>query len=301
MRIESFTDKLAVLFKLGHFSKIDPKLGDSLSREAWKALKSVIKNESHSLFKKAVQSLREYSGGAAQSTVFDSELVEIQKQRICSCPDIMPSFADGSLRGWAQREVTLWHGLSRAGRTEMPGLTADEITRRIDDALRIVNGWSGWTVEQVEDGRPDIYCLAVFLDGNNSVLADMVLPNPKQNNAETAGERSRQLRGRFDTGDARSYQNANFFKKVFIHELLHAAGIGHSRSQGDIMFPSILNTELEPGQGDIRELESRYGKYESNSPADPKDPEDPDSPNKYQEELTITCGDRSFAVPARMV
>ncbi len=296
MSLETFRDKLIYLFNLGHF-------GSSSFEEIEQKVLDVRSDD----FKNAVKSLRQYSSldGDLDNPEFDLDLVDAQSMRQCGCPDILQSAENPRLRGWKQKEITLWHGLSREGRTQMPGRTHIEITRLVNESLELINQWSGLKIRQVQDGRPDIYCLAVFLDGGGSVLADMVLPNPEQNNAATAGDRSRQLRGRFDTGDARSYANDDFFKKVFIHEVGHALGLGHSNSRSDIMFPSILNTELNPGPGDLNELHARYGQPTPKTdpePDEPKDPSDPKPPvNKYPDEVTVTMGGKSFAVPAREV
>lgn len=79
-------------------------------------------------------------------------------------------------------------------------------------------------------------------------------------------EANEHLQGVFDSGESWNY---NFFLGVGTHEVIHGLGFSHSTDPKDLEYPYYRSNIIKPQAGDIRRLQSVYGKPVNQPSPDP--------------------------------
>lgn len=203
-------------------------------------------NPQAGMFSQAVASLQSYQGNVVTG-VWDAPTQLAYLSRPCGCPDILPEeMQQGQLRRWSHTDLKVWHDMSLVSK---------------DTFMSAMREWSKHTpltFEWAKDQRDaDIYAVAARIDGRNGTLADAFLPHSPSN-------RGWQSRQRYDVADGAGYW-------TIVHEGGHSLGLSHSPSRSDIMYFAMIGND-KLGDGDVRDIQRRYGEDASPDPVDPKPP-----------------------------
>jgi hypothetical protein len=168
----------------------------------------------------------------------------MKQPRFCSLPDVMPLGA--TLCKWPSKTIT-WSVLQSLPNVPMVE-AATEAMKRIAAVCGVTH------VYQPNNPSAMIVLGTRRIDGTFGVLAESELP--------CGGVR--QCRQWYDTGeqwavfDGPGSGNRIDIVRVMTHELCHAHGMNHIGA-GNLMAPTYSQSVIKPQDGDIQELQARYG------------------------------------------
>ncbi len=165
---------------------------------------------------------------------------------------------NGVVHQWPRGSNLAWNlAFSRLGKLDDMDLkqAATEALQEIADACDLAFGYTP------NPKAANVLCKVVSLDGRNGVLADMGIPVGNVSDTKT------QLPGRFDESEAwvisENPQPGQIdFYRVFLHEFLHACGLGHKPTNvpGDALIAPMYSARIRHlCDLDKQELVSRYG------------------------------------------
>lgn len=181
--------------------------------------------------------------------------------------------------------------------TRLGSLTADDIRQAITAALTEISNACNVTHEYVENfNAANIKITLQRLDGASGVLADCQIPvgNVSVNKTD--------LLMRIDDSEAWGlFENPPpgkiDFYRVFLHEALHAHGLGHKPSNVNepaLIAPMYSRTIRNLQPADKAELVRRYGEPKTQTPTAPTQPPAAGTDKLIVEELRVSIGGKRY-------
>ena len=159
-------------------------------------------------------------------------------KRFCACPDVLPS----SGAKWPHLDVSCWI------ESDDPRITGFDVKAVFMEAAEV---WNEVTKLKLfwSDVRPNIFGWVHRIDGRGRTLAWSQLPYE-------GITRTDDLEQRYDQAES---WNRAFFRRVAIHEIGHALGLGHNPNPQSIMY-FAENGVNELHSTDIANIQALYGK-----------------------------------------
>lgn len=178
----------------------------------------------------------------------------------CGCEQHLNTMENGRLRKWSQPVVT-WTIQQHPSQFQR-----EDYAAIIESCFREIMDACGFVAQKATGNSANIVFLTERIDGRGGTLAYAELAG--------FGDTSRDVRRVVaDSGEAWAHHtgaprtNAMPIRRVVLHELLHALGIGHEESQEPaLMDPTVSNIQ-KLQRWDIDQLQARYGKPQGTSPA----------------------------------
>lgn len=260
---KEFTDKLTLLFSLGHFQDyvVD------LSAESYAEVLRNVTRESNHDFVKAVKSYQRFCTGLEKDGVLGPLTAAAVSHRTCGHPDRTPNFDcvkhefGGGQPRWVGGPVACYWS----------GDTLGEIN--LDTYLQAAEWWArDCGIEVVVASRlgtADVWAVGRFIDGMNNTLAWSFSPRNDQKVQSAGGRVS--VEQRFDTGDVSTYNDRQSAITIMNHEQGHAFHFdGHTDDPADVMFPSFTGPMTEHGENELQFMRQAYP-IQDPPPPDPDD------------------------------
>lgn len=154
---------------------------------------------------------------------------------------------------WPHKTITYYENMA------LPGLTRNEVITGYDAAFSAISKVTNLTFTRVlSPNGANISAKAGRIDGPYGTVGLSYLP--------CGASSTSTMNQTYDSSEA---WDAEFFRLVALHEVLHAIGLDHTNIPGNIMNPVLDLNVTTFGRNDLEQIQLRYGATTPPTPSDP--------------------------------